>query len=474
MNIQTDRQSADGSEVIRRLAEWTLAPDPAWSDPRVLQQTKLILLDTVACAIAALEVPTPRRVAALVDMLGGTPMCSIIGRAEKAPILSAVLMNGALVRSLDFNDVQFFLKEGKLSVAGHCSDNIPAALAAAEHHAARGEATLSAIAMGYELFGRLRRLMPFTSAWDGTSVSGLVAAAIYGRLAGFDAETQANGLAMGAIRCATPSVVRWGKLSGAKNLANSLIAQSGVQGAMLAGLGITGPLEVLDHRGGLFQVFDPALGLDSLWAPLDDAPYIMTSGIKPYACIGTAQTTVAAARKLHPLVKDRLDRITRINVVMADLPMIRKQQGEVARRYPMTREAADHSFTFLPAVAMAEGAMTDDQFRERRWENPDMVRLIEMTELSVEPGLAERAPGSMPSRIEVTFDDGSQVAEECLFHPGHSDPDRGLDADAVCQKYDEVVRPHLSDAKRVALREAVLDCEHRDIGALMTQLRDLG
>lgn len=474
LNRIAERHDVDGSEPIRRLADWTLQPDPAWVEPGVARQAKLLLLDTLACAIAALEVPTPRKVAALMDLLGGSPMCSIVGRAEKASILSAVLMNGALVRSLDFNDVQFFLKEGKLSVAGHCSDNIPVALAAAEHHGATGRDTLAAIAMGYELFGRLRRLMPFTSAWDGTSVSGLVAAAIYGRLAGFDAETQANALALGAIRCATPSVVRWGRLSGAKNLANALVAQSGVEGAMLAELGVTGPLEVLDHRGGLFQVFDPDLGLESLWAPLDEAPYIMSSGIKPYACIGTAQTTVAAALKLHPKVGDRLDRIAAINVVMADLPMIRKQQGEAHRRRPRTREAADHSFTFLPAVAMAEGAMTDAQFRDRRWEHPDMLRLIEATELSVEPGLAERAPGSMPSRIEVTMEDGATVSEECLFHPGHSFPDRGLDAGAVCGKYDEVVGPHLGARVRDDLREAVLDFEARDIAAIMALLRTIG
>ena len=154
----------------------------------------------------------------------------------------------------------------------------------------------------------------------------------------------------------------------------------------------------------------------------------MTSNIKPYACIGTAQTTVAAALDLHPLVKDRIGQISKIEVVMADLPMIRKQQGELHRRYPKTREAADHSFTFLPAVAMIEGAMTDEQFRDRRWEKPDMTRLIELTELTVDPGLAARAPGSMPSRIAVSFADGSTIEKECLFDPGHSFPDTGLDA----------------------------------------------
>jgi 2-methylcitrate dehydratase len=471
--MSADRGGVDTSKAVRDLARWTLQTDPAWKDPRVVRQTKLLILDSVGVAIAAREVSTPRHVRTMLAEEGGNPRCSIIGQQEKSPLLAAVLMNGVLVRSLDFNDVQWFMKEGHLSVAGHCSDNIPVALAAAECFGSPGPAVIETIAMGYELFGRLRDLMPFVSAWDGTSASGLVAAAMYGRLAGFDPEQQAHALAIGAMRCATPSVVRWGRVSAAKDLTNSLIAQSAVQGAVLAGLGVTGPLEVLDHPGGLHQVFDPALGLDRMLRPVEWPPYIMNSCIKPYSCIGTAQTAITAALGLHKQVRHRLGEIARIEVVMADLPMIRKQQGERARRYPRAREAACHSFTFLPAVAMTEGAMTDDQFRDRRWEHDDMTALIEKTELSVDPGFAVRAPGSMPTRVAVTFRDGGRVEEECLYHPGHSFPDRGLNADVVMRKFDDFAGPMLSAGAGQRIKDAAMGLETGTVDALMSALRTL-
>jgi 2-methylcitrate dehydratase len=471
--MQDSATASDEALPIRELAKWTLSTTDDWTDALVVRQARLLILDSIACAIAALDVRTPKLVAAMLEDLGGSPHCSLIGQATKSSILAAVLMNGALVRSLDFNDVQFFLKEGKLSVAGHCSDNIPVALAAAEKFDASANDMIAAIAMGYEMFRRLRRLMPFTSAWDGTTVSGMVAAAIYGRLARLDTERQANALALAASRCPTPSVVRWGKLSGVKNLANALIAQSGVQGALLAERGVTGPLEVLQHRGGLHQVFDPALGLENLWATTGETPFILTSNIKPYACIGTAQTTIKAALNLHPRIKGRIDAIERIEVIMADLPMIRKQQGETHRQFPKTREAADHSFTFLPAVAMAEGAMTDDQFRDRRWDHPDMVRLIALTELKVEKGLAERAPGSMPSRLRVSFSDGSVVEEEVLYHPGHSFPDRGLDEAVVVDKFMSIAVERMAASRAEDVAEDVLGLSVGTVEPLMTMLRDI-
>lgn len=463
----------DRTLPLRRLAQWTLESSPLYSDDITRRQVKLLILDSLGCALAALPASTPRHVMAMVDELGGRPECTLIG-GDRSSILNAVLVNGALVRSLDFNDVQFFLKEGKLSVAGHCSDNIPVALATAERFAIPVPAMLDAIAMGYELFRRLRSLMPFASAWDGTSVSGMVAAAIAGRMMGLDEVRQAHALALAASRCATPSVVRWGKLSGVKNLANAMIAQSGTMAALLAARGVTGPLEVLDHRGGLHQVFDPALGLETLWAPVTAPLYVMTSAIKPFACIGTAQTTISAALDLHPQVRDRIDRIARIEVTMADLPMIRKQQGEIERRFPRSREAADHSFTFLPAVAMVDGAMTDAQFDAERWRDPLMQRLIGLTEMKTDPGLAACAPDSMPSRLRVTFDDGSSVERESLYHPGHSFPGRGLDDAVVVAKFRQTAAAALDVDAAARVAGAVMALETGDVGTMMSLLRKAG
>lgn len=436
-----------GPTSIEQIAAWSLSDDPVFRDPKYVRQSALVMLDSIGCMIIARNAHTADEVVKLIDDLGGKPACAVIGHRFRTSAPNAVLANGALVRALDLNDVMFIQKEGHLSVGGHCSDNAPVAIAAAEIAGASWREALEAFVMGYQLFGRLRDVMPFDSSWDGTSASGLVAAAMAGRLMKLDPVRQAHALAYGATRCSTPKIVRWGDLSAMKNLANALIAEEAFRGVMLAARGITGPLEVLDHKGGLHQVFDPKLDLSRIWSPMAGLPQIMLANVKTYPCIGTAQTTIKAALDAHARVKDRVGQIKRIVVTMADVPMIANQQAEESRRVPTTREDADHSFTFLPAVVLAEGEITDRQFANQRWMQADMVALAAKVELRLSKDLAARAPGSMPCHLKVEFNDGSEVISECLYPPGHSYPDTGLDAAVVEAKFRHCTDGFLSAAQ---------------------------
>ena len=454
---------------ITRLAAWTLNDDPAYRSAPVLRQANLLVLDTLGCALAGAASETARRALAVAEELGGRPECTIIGAPAKTSVLNAVFANGALVRALDFNDVTFAEKDGKLSVAGHCSDNIPVALAVAERSGSSGRAMLEAIAMGYQLFGRLREVMRFSSNWDNTSISGLVAAAMAGRLMGFDEVRQSHGLALAATRCATPKIVRWGAISAVKNLANALVAQSGVQAALLAHKGITGPIEVLDHVGGTRSIFDPELGFDRLWAPVLAVPIIMTANVKSFPCIGTAQTLIVAALDAHGKLRGRIDDIERIEVIMADVPMVKNQQGERTRRYPTTHEEADHSFTFLPGVVLCDGELTLRQYQNERWLQPPMRRLIDKVELMTSGDLNVRAPGSMPCRLRVVLSGGDAIVSECLYPPGHSFPEKGLDQKVVGDKFREVTHGLLSSQQADIIDDMVM---HLDTAASVAPVLD--
>jgi 2-methylcitrate dehydratase len=427
----------DASSSIEKLAAWTLSRDPAYRADVVLRQANLLVLDSIGCAFAALEAAAADEVVQLARELGGPTEATIIG-GGKASVLNAVLANGALVRILDLNDIMFMQSEGHLVVGGHRSDNIPVALAIGEKYGASGTDVLEAIIVGYELYGRLRALTRYPCPFDGTSVSGFVAAAMAGRLMGLDAERQAHALALGACRCLTPRIVRKGKLSAAKSLANALIAQSGVQGALLAAKGVTGPLEILDDQEvGLQMFFDASSVIESLWAPPGIRLEILNAHVKSFPCIGTAQTAVQTAIELHPLLAGRTDEIKRIEVYMADLPFVRDQQADIDRRFPKSREAADHSFTFLPAVALADGELTLRQFDGERWNEPHIKRLMERVSLHVAPDLNQRAPDTMPCRLCVVLLNGEELTTECLYPPGHSS-ETGLDQDVVTAKFRSV------------------------------------
>jgi 2-methylcitrate dehydratase len=457
---------------IQALADWSLRGEQAYHRDLVVRQARLLVLDTIGCAIAGTRSDVAAAVLDLALDSGGAPQCTIIGSQLKTSLLNAVLVNGVKVRCLDLNDVIFIQKEGKLSVGGHPSDNIPVALSTGEMTGSTLGQALEAIVIGYQMFSRLRDVMRFSSLWDGTSSSGIVAAAMAGRLLGLDAKRQTQALALAAARCATPKAVRWGALSSVKNMANALVAQSGVQAALLAARGLTGPLEILDHEGGLRQLFDPELGFAQLWAAPPATLQIMTSTIKTFPCIGTAQALVAAAIALAPKLQGRHDQIRRIAAIMAHLPMIVNQQAEITRRQPRTREDADHSFTFLAAVALVDGALTERQFDDKRWLQPEMRALTAKVELETSAEISSRAPDSMPARIEVELDGGERLISECLYPPGHSFPERGLDRDVTVRKFREVTDGLLGTSAADDIISLLLEgAQTQPVSALLAKLR---
>lgn len=455
-----DQNTTTNESSIRQLAQWTLAAEPAYLSSIALRQAELLTLDTVACAFSAQLAGAPRRVAEMIEELGSKPVCTLIGHAERGSVLDATFLNCALVRSQDFNDVQFIQKDGKLHIGGHCSDVLAAALAVGEAHGASGQSVLTAIMMGYELFRRLRDLMPMDSVWDGASAVGVVAAAMAGRILGLDETRQANALALAMARCATPSIVRYGELSGAKNMVGALLAREGVQLTLLAAKGMTGPQQVLDHRWGMQQVFDPALGFEKLWALVDEL-FILRSHVKTFACIGTAQAEIVAALDAHKKLAGRVDEIEAIDVIMADLPIIRKQQAEKPRLTPSTHETADHSFTFLPAVVLMDGELTPRQYVNERWAEPATRALTAKVRLSVSEELRSRSPEAMPCQIKVHLTGGEVIETECLHPPGHSFPDRGLAEAPVLEKFKNVTASLLSAERQDRIIGDLMDLRNK-------------
>jgi 2-methylcitrate dehydratase len=460
---------------IQKLARWSLADHPAFRAARALRQAKMLLLDSIGCCYAALGAGAMDELVDLVDDLGGAPEATVIGSSTRTNMVNAVLANGGLVRVLDLNDIRYVERGGFLAVGGHPSDNVPVALAAGERGGATGARVLESIVLGYELYDRFRALMPPTTSWDPSSPSGLTVAAMTGRLLSFDERRQANALALAAVRTAVPKIVRQGEMSAGKSLANALVAQSAVEAALMAEKGITGPLEALDHPFGLHPVFDPARGLERLWAAPGKPLSIMCTDMKDFPCFGTSQTVIASAIAMHGKLKGRFDQIEAIELTLSDVPKIHEQLGETQRNLPDTREAADHSYTFLPVVVMVDGEMSVRQYEGERWKDPTMIRLMKRVVHKVSGELRDRAPGAMPSRLKITLKSGETLVTECLYPLGHSFADKGLDRKAVEDKFHRVTEPALPAVvrKRIVDRVMALDSA-ASFRALMKTLAENG
>jgi 2-methylcitrate dehydratase len=391
-------------------------------------RAKLLLLDTLGCALAAVPEETVSRTLKAVAEVEGSGQSRIIGTSLRSSAPNAVFANGVLIRALDLNDYI-----GSEKGVGHPSDNIAVALSMGDWQRSSGLDVLKAIVLGYELYARLIEGMGPGSTWDHTTASGLVAPAMAGFLMNLDGERMSHALALGAVYCPTLGIIRRGHLSAAKGMANATVAQAAVFQTLLAAKGITGPLEALEGAKGLNEVVLSRGGISAAFFASGDHYRIMDAGIKPYPCFGTAQSLVAAALEIRPRIAQRLDDIERIDVCMVDLPLIVSQIRDAARRHPTSRESADHSFYFLPAVAMLDGELTTMQFDDRRWEDPRTNALMDRITVCTDQNLNGRAAGSFPVRMRVLMRKGEEHTVEVLHHPGH--PLNRLDVDGVIRKF---------------------------------------
>lgn len=438
------------------LARWVRGFDTQAIAPAALRQAKLLTLDTIGCGLAGREEEVSTAVLRTIDTSGSGP-CSIIGTGLKASPTDAVLANGVLIRVLDLNDYVIGGLSGGMQIGGHPSDNIPVALAFGEMLNRPGRDVLSAIVIGYEVFGRLREIMGREGCWDGVTVSGLAAPAMAGFLMGLDENRLAHALALGAARAPTSATVRTGDISGGKSVANALVAQSGVLAARLAEQGVTGPLSVLDQKRGLTDVFTQPEFLANLTVPLAARCYVMMAHAKIFPCLATGQSAVAAALELHKTVRGKLDGAQRIDVIMADYPFLRRQQEDLHRRHPDSREAADHSFYFLVAAALLDGEFDLPQFDGERWTDPKVKALMSKMVMVADAGWNERAPGSYPCAIRLIDKDGQEHMAEVAFPPGFSRD--GMDEEAVLEKFHRSAATALDKAARDKVIAAVMNLD---------------
>lgn len=377
-------------------------------------------LDSVACALGALHHDAAVATRRVVRSVPGPRESTLICEGTRDSAHNAILYNGTLIRALDFNDA--FLRSG---LGGHPSDNIAVALAFAERQRASGLEYLRTVALGYELFWRVRQhLSGRTGAkgysWDGLSVSGLVGAAMAGLLLGLDRRRLAHALAIGGAQTFSLSEIRRGDISMLKASANAVAAHTGALGALLADAGISVPSQYFEGERGL----PAALGFrptdESRQALLGPMEYwhILDISIKPFPAIATSQGAIAATLELVHRDGVRAADLERVEVHFADLPITREHLADEARSNPRTRETADHSIPFLVAAALEDGELGSAQFRDERWLRPSARELMGRIRVMADPELNAHAKNEYPAVVVVATRDGQTLRREMLQVPG--------------------------------------------------------
>lgn len=421
-------------------------------------------IDTLACALGAVDLEVAQVVGRVAIALGGPPESSLVlgsrsaecdrQRAGRVSAATAVLHNGALIRALDCNDI--FFRDG---VGGHPSDNVAVALAFAEAGHRSGADYLKVVAIGYELYWRLRQHV-FARApgykWDHVSTSGIVAAAMAGLLLGLSEAQLTSALAVGGAQSYALSEVREGTISMAKATANALAAQAGSVAALLAGFGLTGPPRILEGRRGLLA----AIGI-----PRDDVILqqlveqigdwrILEVTMKPFAAIGTSQAAIAGILELVHRDKLHPEDVQAVEIRFPDL-RVAHEQIAAADISPQTRESADHNFAFLVAAAIEDGDVGPAQFADQRWMRPSTRDLMARVGLTTDRRLNDFTRSGYPSVVSIETRSGARLIAEVVAAPGS--PARPLTTAQLGDKLRRLASATTSADRLDALLKSILE-----------------
>jgi 2-methylcitrate dehydratase PrpD len=407
------------------------------------------LLDTVGVTLAGAAEPAARIVQHVVSRDGAGP-CRVLGTALQTSAANAALANGTAAHALDYDDMCF------VSLAHPSAPLVAAALAAAEIAGASGLALLDAYVVGFELEGRLGRVMNprhYQRGWHCTSTLGTIgAAAAAARLLGLDAVAANHALAIAASE-ASGLKENFGTM--VKPLHAGLAARNGLVAAQLAQAGMTASAAALDGPQGFLAAFDSEQpSLEAAAADLGTRWEIVDTGItvKLYpSCAGThpALDALLDLRRREPFSADEVKAIeVGVDPVVPTILLYDRPSSGLEGKFSMP---------FCAAAAVVRGGVGIDTFAADALNDPAVLSLQSRVTMHVDPTLDPAAPSLTQARVTVTLHDGRVLTAEANGARGY--PDRPASDEQLAAKFTSCATQTLSASQAAHALTALRDVE---------------
>jgi 2-methylcitrate dehydratase len=418
---------------------------------------RLALMDALACALYALDHPectkllgplVPGTIAPHGAVLPGTPF--VLDPATAAFDL------GSMIRWLDFNDAS----SGLLTT--HPSDTIAGVLMLADHQSRQRLAlarkplvvrdVLEAMVKTYEIQGGLGRANDFRKfGIDQPLLTRVALAPVLTKMLGGHRDQIFNALSNAWI-ATTLSIVRNAPNIGTRK--NWATAEASFEAVRLAYMACRGEM------GYPWVLTAPELGFHDarcggeairLSAPLGDE-IIRQVMFKLVPAGMHGQTAAECAFRLHPAVRERLDRIERITI-HAHRALTRIMDKPGALRNPADR---DHCVQYIVAVGLLHGRLAPHDFEDDFAADPRIDALrAKMTIQEDERYTAEfndPQKRSSANSVQVHFTDGSATDRVEIEYPaGH--PRRREEALPLLRaKFDDSLRRRFPRQRALEVR----------------------
>jgi len=390
-------------KITRRVADFVVGLTFDDLPQQVVEKARACLLDYFGYAVYG---STARPIDILFRVLAEPGDCTVIGRARTTSGLSAAFINGAMGHVAELDDTH------RQSMA-HIGDSIiPAALAAGEIADTDGKSLLVAMVAGYDVAARAgESVMPshYYRGWHpSATVNTLGAAAAAGSVLGLSGLQMQHAIGIaGTQMCGNFAHVP--ERGMAKDLNPGRAAFSGLLAALLAKAGFTASTDFLENRHGL-AMYGDGVRLECFLEGLGEDFKILEVSHKVYT----------ACRHIHSAIDAALE-ISRYGLSVPEIDAVEIESwSHIAfcdDPNPWRDEWYGPRFSaqFNVAVALVHGeagvdALFEPEGCSRMLRDPDVRRLVERTEVVVNPDMDRDFPGIWPAKVSVLLRDGRTVS----------------------------------------------------------------
>jgi 2-methylcitrate dehydratase len=435
--------------------------DISWA---ALRDLKIRVLDSLGCAIGALDnhlMQLLRDQAADFDGNGG---CTVLGASQTAPDRAAFL-NCALVRYLDFNDS--YLAKGETC---HPSDNLGAVLAASEYAGNSGQGFLTALAVAYQIQCRMSDAAPLRDrGFDHVTHGAYSVAAGVAKALSLDSERTANAVAISGASFNSLRVTRTGTLSHWKGLAFANMAAGATHAAFLAMRGVSGPREIFEGNKGFAATVSGPFTID--WSN-ETLELVSRTIVKKHNAEIHSQSAIECALNLQREYAFKAHDIDQIEIKIFDVAYKIIGGGEEGSKTEVrTKEQADHSLPYIIAVALLDGEVTPSQYRPERIARADVQDLLRKVSVRPVSEFSAAFPAEMPCSITVRLSGRQVFSKENRNYPGF--PMSLVLWHTVEEKFHRLAHPYADAALRQQIVSAIDKLDQVDISVLTALLREV-
>ena len=404
--------------IAEQLSEHITGLDYSNLPSNVVERTKEALLDQLGCQVVGSTLGHCNIIYDFVKGFAGEPEATVVNRPLKTWAHDAAFVNATFGHACEIDD---HIDTG----GGHPGAYSTAvSLALAEKARANGKAVITAIAAGYEVAWRMGRTLSPASTGNGwhsqSTIGAFGSTAVAAKLLDLNAAELAQAFAIAGSQASGTG--EYGMSGGeVKRMHSGLAARAGIQSAMLAKAGLTGPLTIFEGKYGMVRMLARKDDATPLVEGFREDFGIMHVEFKYHPVNISIQSPInllselVQSHDIKPADVERIDVGCRTEHSLTHVGAIYEPQDVLGAQFSMP---------FSLAIRVAKRSNDLKLYTDPSvWRDPEVLALAHRVHLHFEPRLAaHKRPGEAHGygcHLKVTLTNGRVFEKEEEYQKGN-------------------------------------------------------